>query len=217
MEPDWRTGVFVQDWLQHFPTGYLYTQLAALLPGLTASALLSWLAIVTEFMLVPLLLVPRWVPLAVIVGVTYHTGLVLITAGSTFGMFWYAMMASYIALLHWPTEPVVSYHPERRRHRIAHAVLARGDPEKSMHWRPGPAGRLQIDTGVARFSGVAALARILLYTPVFYLACVLLFTLVDPYGRAAIPVVTYALVASIGYGYLPLITSSRRVPRTGAR
>lgn len=201
---DWRTGAFMQDWLRppHYPTGHIYGQLAALLPGTMLSAVLSWLAILTEFLLIPLLLVPRFVPLAIAVGVSYHTGLVLITGGSTFNMFWYALAATYIALLRWPTALVVGYHPERRLHRIAHRVLARVDAERSIRLRPHDIARLELETGKGEYAGVAAAARILLYSPAFYVACVLLITLVDPYGRAAIPLVTYALMLGIGYGYV---------------
>jgi hypothetical protein len=201
---DWRTGAFVQDWLRppHYPAGHIYSHVAALLPGTMLSALLSWLAILTEFVLIPLLLVQRFVPLAIFVGVSYHTGLVLITGGSTFNMFWYALVATYIALLHWPTGLVVGYNPERRLQRIAHWVLGRVDAERSVRWHPHDIGRLELDTGTGRYTGVAAAARILLYTPAFYIACVFLFTLVHPYGPAVIPLITYALILCIGYGYV---------------
>jgi hypothetical protein len=169
------------------------------------SAVLSWLAILTEFVLIPLLLVPRFVPLGIFVGVCYHTGLVLITGGNTFDMFWYAMIATYVTLVHWPIGLVVNFNPERRLHRIAHSVLACVDPEKSMAWHPQKIRRMEIEMRMARFTGVAAMARILLYTPAFYLACLVLFTRVRPYGPAAIPLITYALLIGIGYSYVPWV------------
>jgi hypothetical protein len=201
---DWRTGAFVQDWLRppHYPTGHIYGHLAALLPGTTLSAMLSWFAILTEFALIPLLLVPQFVPLAIVVGVSYHTGLVLITGGSTFNMFWYALVATYIALLRWPTPLLVGYNPERRLQRFAHRVLGRVDPERSIRWRLHDIARLELETRTGKYTGVAAVARILLYTPAFYVTCVFLITLVHPYGPAAIPLITYALMLGIGYGYV---------------
>lgn len=208
---DWRTGAFVQDWLRppHYPTGHIYGQLAALLPGTMLSAMLSWSAILTEFLLIPLLLVPRFVPLAIAVGMSYHTGLVLITGGSTFNMFWYALAATYIALLRWPTALVVGYNPERRLQRIAHWALGRLDAEEAIRWRPHDIARLELETGAGEYTGLAAAARILLYIPAFYVACVFLITLVDPYGRAAIPLVTYALILGIGYGYVDRVWSTK--------
>ena len=94
---DWRTGAFVQDWMRpehHHSTGQIYTDFASLLPGSTLSALLSWLAILTEFLLIPLLLIPRFVPVAIFVGVSFHTGLVLITGGGTFNMFWFVLSSN---------------------------------------------------------------------------------------------------------------------------
>lgn len=48
------------------------------------------------------------------VEVAYHTGLVLITGGNTFGMFWYALVATYIVLLDWPSALLVRYSPEKQ-------------------------------------------------------------------------------------------------------
>jgi hypothetical protein len=212
---DWRTGAFVQDWLRppHYPTGHLYGHLAALLPGTMLSATLSWFAILTEFALIPLLLVPRFVPLAVVVGVSYHAGLVLITGGSTFNMFWYALVATYIALLQWPTVLVVGYNPERILQRIAHGVLGRVDAERSVRWRHHDIARLELETGTGEYTGAAAAARILLHTPAFYVACVFLITLVHPYGPAAIPLITYALILCIGYGYVDRVRAIKSRPR----
>jgi Vitamin K-dependent gamma-carboxylase len=185
LQADWRTGAFVQDWLrpEHYESGYIYAHFASLLPGTMLSALLSWIAILTEFALIPLLLVPRFVPLAIFVGVSYHTGLVLITGGSTFGMFWYALVATYIALLRWPVRMAVNYNTQDKL-------------------------QLELDRGtrIDRFTGVAAITRILLYTPAFYIACVLLFTMPND-----IVLVTYALIFGIGisYCYVPQIKAMK--------
>jgi hypothetical protein len=185
LDADWRTGAFVQDWLRpdHYETGYIYTHFASLLPGTMLSALLSWTAILTEFVLIPLLLVPRFVPLAIFVGVSYHTGLVLITGGSTFGVFWYALVATYIALLQWPVRLVVNYNTQDRL-------------------------QLELDMGtgmgIGRFTGVAAVTRILLYTPAFYIACLILFNM-----SPDIALITYALTFGIGYYYIPRIKAMK--------
>jgi hypothetical protein len=183
LDPDWRTGAFVQDWLRpdHYETGYIYTHFASLLPGTMLSALLSWIAILTEFVLIPLLLVPRFVPLAIFVGVSYHTGLVLITGGNTFGMFWYALVATYIALLQWPVRLVVNYETQDKL-------------------------QLELDMGmrIDRFTGIAAITRILLYTPAFYIACLFIFTM-----SPDIVLVTYALIFGIGYCYVPRIKAMK--------
>ena len=82
-----------------------------------------------------------------------------------------------------------------------------------MEWRPRVIRWLELEMGTARFTGVTAVARILLYLPPFYIVCVFLFTPI-PYGRALIPFITYALLMCIGYGHLKAIMSrvARRAP-----
>jgi hypothetical protein len=188
LDVDWRTGAFVQDWLRpdHYESGSIYLHFASLLPGTTLSALFSWFAILTEFALVPLLLVPRFVPLAIFVGVSYHTGLVLITGGSTFNMFWYALVATYIALLQWPVRMVVNYNSQDRLQL-----------------------ELDMGAGIEKFTGVAAIARILLYSPAFHIACLLIFTL-----EPDIALITFALIFGIGYRYVPRIKAMKAMKAT---
>jgi hypothetical protein len=210
LQSDWRTGWFVRDWLSHYPTGHIYAHVSALLPGMGLSAALGWLAILTEFALIPLLLIRRYVPLAVLVGVAYHTGLVLITGGNTFGMFWYALVATYIALLDWPSGLLVRYNPERRMHRIAHSVLSLADADGSVTWRHHDAAPLELATDAARYAGIAAGARLLLYSPAFYICCAVIFSFrIFPGHTAFIPFVTYALILGICYGYVDRIRAPR--------
>lgn len=218
LQSDWRTGWFVQDWLKHYPTGHIYAHVSALLPGMTLSAVLGWLGILTEFALIPLLLIQRYVPLAILVGVAYHTGLVLITGGNTFGMFWYALVATYIALLDWPSGLLVRYNPERRLHRIVHSVLNSVDADGSVTWHPYEAARLELATDASRCTGVAAGARLLLYSPAFYICCAVIFSLKIFHGHtAAIPFVTYALILAICYGYVNRIGATRATAGQYAR
>ena len=216
LDPAWRTGAFMQDWLRppHYITGRIYTELASLLPGRLLSGLLSWLAILTEFALIPLLLVPRLVPLAIFVGVAYHTGLVLITGGWTFNMFWYAAVATYIALLEWPRRGDIVYSPERRLQRIARSILGYLDADRRFQWHPHRTKRLELSKDGQSFTGVPAVAKMLLYTPAFYFTCLVLFTLTDRYGRAAIPFLTYALLLAIGSSSLRRVQLVR--PRSGS-
>src|SRR5262245_711316 len=133
--PDWRDGAFVQDWLPHYL--FHYRHVASLFPDTLLSTALGWVAMVTEVALSVLLLVPRLLPLAIFVGVGYHTGLVVLTHGSTFGLFWYASTATYVALLEWPTSPIlVWYRPTKLVHRLAVAAFERLDFDGSYRWLP---------------------------------------------------------------------------------
>jgi hypothetical protein len=215
---DWRTGRFVQSWLTHYPTRHLYAHASALLPGMLLSALLGWLAILTEFALIPLLLIRRYVQLAVLIGISYHTGLVLITGGSTFNMFWFALVATYIALLDWPSRLLVSYNPERGLHRIAHSVLAPVDADRLATWHPSEVTRLELTADSAEYTGIVAGARLLLYSPAFYISCAIIFNLtLFHWHDSIIPFVTYGLILAICYGYVDRIGATRAASGRHAR
>ena len=196
LDPDWRSGAFIQNWLPHsLPS---YPRLTSLLPGMALSFLLGWTGILTEMILVPLILVWRFLPVGIFLGVAYHTLLLTLT-GSTFNMFWYALMASYIALLQWPSEVLVRYTPSRWLHRLIHRVLGRADLDGRIRWLTHQAGSLEAQVNDAIYPGVAALARMVLYSPMVYFAATALITLL-PHGRTLIPPIVLPVLAGIAYG-----------------
>lgn len=200
VQVDWRTGEFVQDWLPHYASYYLH--LARLLGDTLLSAILGWLAIVTEFALIVLLMVPRLVVLAIFVGIGYHTGLVLITLGSTFGMFWYALMGSYLALLAWPrSEVLVRYRSDRLGHRWGAELLRRIDIERRFRWKACPSGALEADVDEKTYRGSAALVRLLLYSPPVYIAFIVIVT-VPPHARVLIPLCVFPLLLASAWGVI---------------
>jgi hypothetical protein len=209
VQADWRTGAFVQDWLPHYAS--FYPHVARLLPDTLLSAIMGWLAIITEFGLVVLLLIRRFVPLAIFVGIGYHTGLVLITQGSTFGMFWYALMASYLALLAWPRSTVlVRYRSENPRQRWIAQLLQRIDVEQRFDWRASGSGALEAQVDAKTYRGSAALARLLLYSPPVYFAFIVIVTVL-PHARILIPVVVFPLLAVFAWAALsPKLAERRR-------
>lgn len=196
LDLDWRSGTFVQNWLPHYLPSY--PRLTSLLPGMTLSLLLGWTGIVAEMVLIPLVLVRRFLPIGIFLGVAYHTLLLTLT-GSTFNMFWYALMTTYIALLRWPSEVIVQYTPSRSLHRLIHRILGRADLDKRIRWLAHPAGALEAQVNDTTYPGVAGLARIVLYSPVAYFAATVLITLL-PHGRWLIPPIVLSVLAGIAYG-----------------
>ncbi|HET9449637.1 MAG TPA: HTTM domain-containing protein [Aggregicoccus sp.] len=173
LEPDWRSGAFVQAWLPHYLD--VYPWIAAKLPGNLLSAVLGWLGILTELALVPLLLIKRLVPAALVLGAAYHTGLVVLTWGSTFNMFWPATLATFLALMEWPASVTVRYAPSSRWQQGARRLLAPLDLEGRYTWLEQQAGRLETEQGPGRVhTGAPALAQLLLYSPVVYFGFALL-------------------------------------------
>jgi hypothetical protein len=196
LDPDWRSGAFVQAWLPHYLD--FYPWLAAQLPGKSLSATLSWLGILTELALVPLLLVRRWVPAAIVLGAAYHTGLVVLTWGSTFNMFWPATLATFLALMQWPDSVTVRYTPGSRWQQWLRGLLAPLDLERRYTWLPQEAGRLETEQGPGRvYTGAPAIAQLLLYSPIVYFGFVLLTWRVPK----SIPLVLL-LLAVVVYGAL---------------
>jgi Vitamin K-dependent gamma-carboxylase len=105
LDVDWRTGQFFDAWITVSPMHEVYARLTSLLPA--TALLLSWTVMGTEVALVAGLAIRRLRPAAIWLGVAYHTALVLAT-GRTFGMFWFAALASYLAFVDWSPRPDVS-------------------------------------------------------------------------------------------------------------
>jgi hypothetical protein len=174
LDADWRDGAFVRDWLPHYVGGWRHLfSGGAVIPGA-----LGWIAILTELALVVLLLVPRWVPVGAWLGFAYHTGLTTITAGQTFGLFWYTMLASYLMLMAWPEADI---HIELgARLRGLAAALGKLDADARFRCTVQPAAPLTVGLDTRSYTGAAAWARILVYLPLASMTLVVLVALIQP-------------------------------------
>jgi hypothetical protein len=208
LDPDWRSGAFVRDWLDHQPTATFFGEMWHLIPQLDMAQMVGWAAMVTELSLAGLLLARQSVPLAVFVSAGFHTVLVVVTGGWTFGMFWYALIATYLVLLDWPSSLIITYNPRRRLHRVLHGVIGRLNFDRSISWRPRDTRRVQLDTEAARWGGWSAVAWSLIYTPVFHVACAAAFILL-PDGWMAITFVVFGLLACVASGYVNRIRKAQ--------
>jgi hypothetical protein len=99
LEPDWRSGQFFEVWtaLIHHAG---YAKAKALFPPMLLSKLFCWGTILVELALAALFLVPRAWRWTMLLGAVFHSMLVLF-AGMTFGFFYFAILASYLALAPW--------------------------------------------------------------------------------------------------------------------
>jgi hypothetical protein len=192
LQADWRDGAFVQNWLPHYFSGYKH--IADALPHMLLSGALGWIAILTEVTLVVLVLIPRFVPTAAWLGLAYHTGLTTVT-GHTFGMFWYAMLATYVMLMPWPAAPVtVSFVVDDARQRWLARSLRWLDIENNYRCQFLPVTRLLVEKATASFVGPGAWVRLVLYLPAVYLLFASLLAAIEP-ARALIPAVLLLLAA----------------------
>jgi hypothetical protein len=112
LHPDWRSGQFMEsfsrrlgefgslwspNWKVGEPNVYLdlYLWIADLLPPMMLSRFVSWMTILTELSLA-ILFFGGWIRPAIVLGLLFHSGLLLLT-GSTMGMFFYAVLCAYVA------------------------------------------------------------------------------------------------------------------------
>lgn len=176
LQPDWRSGQFFWYWFGQIHHPQLWHWMTRFVPEMPLAQFFCWSTIVTEFILVAGFLVPRWYSWAIWLGAAYHTALLLMM-NSTFGMFYYAMLASYLAFVDWPAMPLkVNYEDKNRLARF----LQRLDVPKIFTWAPYPRGdgsqpdELVLVEGDRVYAGFSAFKRILLLSPVFYCAMVVL-------------------------------------------
>ncbi len=102
---DWRAGFFMDSWLRWpgFDGHALWAELAGHFPPRVLATFVSWAAIVTEFALAVGFAVKKLWPFAIWFGIAYHTSLTFFM-NRTFGMFWFAASASYLAFVRWPDD-----------------------------------------------------------------------------------------------------------------
>jgi hypothetical protein len=157
LDADWRSGQFFENWAAVTSLHATYHHIAAHLPHLVLAKLMAWSAICTEIALAIGFAIRRLFPYAAWLAVGYHSTLML-TAGRTFGMFYFSLLASYLAIARpWPATGGVAAAPDRL------AWLRRLDTDSAFTWERG--ARLALQTPEEAHAGFAALTRILRYAP----------------------------------------------------
>lgn len=211
LSTDWLTGQFFDTWAGLSSWGGAYGDVSSLLPSMGLAILMSWIAIVTEIVLLGAFCIPRLFPFAIWLGVAYHTGLFLIT-GRTFGLFWFAILSSYLAFVAWPAAPILV-----RRGRDAVSALAaavtRLDFERGFELqRASHATRLSVVVGDREHHGLDGLVRVLLHSPAVYLAFAVVSARPGIGGRWA-GLVAVLLLAQIAYGWARQLLRARAATR----
>lgn len=192
LDPDWRRGQFFEYWFGHVHSHTWYLHIASRMPPFLASRLMSWASISTELGLSVMLLLRRLYPLAIWVGLAFHTSM-LVLANTTFHMYYFAACASYLAFVSWPQEPVrVLYDRDcsfcvKVKHFYEHIDL-----ERRCRWTSWPRAvnaewlaarssrsRIRLTIGEKEYAGFAALKMLLLYNPLTYFALVVVLRAPD--------------------------------------
>jgi hypothetical protein len=213
---DWRDGHFFQAWMSYLHHG-VWTRLANVLPTRVLAGLVSWTAIITEFLLAIGFALRRHIPVLIWVGVAYHTSLVLVMNRS-FGMFWVAAPSAYLAFVTWPAAPLAVRCGQGLGRLGRWADVARRiDLEGAFRWQQLAGPELEFSLHGRTHRGWNALIWILLCNPVSYLVVVFFAALPQPEPRVMAAVVL-ALLAVIALGAWAERRESPRgapVPATG--
>jgi hypothetical protein len=174
LDADWRSGQFFENWAAVTSLHATYHHVSSLLPHLVLAKLLAWSAICTEAALAAGFAIRRFYPYAIWLAVGYHSTL-MVTAGRTFGMFYFSLLASYLAFARpWPDGAWAhAWVPARlRRMRLL-------DTDRVFAWGED-APRLAVDTPQTTVTGFAALRRILRFAPPAFYAFWILAALPQP-------------------------------------
>jgi predicted DCC family thiol-disulfide oxidoreductase YuxK len=134
LEPDWRSGQFFVHWFGHVHHPQLWAAVTSIVPEMRLGQMISWSVILVEFVLVIGFMVPRLYRSAIWLGAAYHTGLLM---HSAFTMFYFAILASYLAFVEWPERAMpVLYDSDCGFCQSVRRWFQRVDLEKAFAWVP---------------------------------------------------------------------------------
>lgn len=196
LDPDWQSGLFFHYWAGAKLQNPIYLFVAGLLAPLLAGKIMCWGTILAEFAASLGLLVPRLVPYALWANILFQVGLLEFT-GTTFTLFFYGMQAVTLAFVTWPDRLLVTYDGTRRSCNRFRSWSQRLDPDRIQDWQTFPAaGSIPPDTTEEKlagglrlivlektYAGFAAIRRLLLYSPVFWMLATTLLA-VAPAGAS---------------------------------
>jgi hypothetical protein len=197
LDPDWRSGQFFEYWFSHVHAHAWYAFISRHMPALLVSKLISWASFCTELGLSVMLLFRRLYPLAIWVGLTFHTSMLVMT-NLTFRLFYFAACASYLAFVTWPREPLtVFYDRDSGFCKKVKSFYQKIDLEGLYRWNSlpqcGDAGAygvggsqfresISVKWGDKHYNGFAALKILLLYNPLLYFLLVVVLRSPDVFG-----------------------------------
>jgi predicted DCC family thiol-disulfide oxidoreductase YuxK len=209
LDADWRSGRFFEYWAT-------VTNPVAHLGEPWVAVVCSWGTIGIELGLAAGLLWPRTRRGAVWVSLLFHTAL-LMAAGKTFGLFYYAMAAAMLFFTEWPEErPVVIYDGDCGLCNATRRLVEWIDGDGYLDWRAlqtGVGGRyglarealtekLHVVAGARVWTGFEAVKAVAMWLPGLYLA--LAFAVMEA-GR--VKGWREGLVAVVLFGFSPLARS----------
>jgi hypothetical protein len=166
LDPDWRNGVFMQNWLPQYSPSYL--QLSQQLPDLWLASFFCWSTILIEFAAAFMLLRRNLWRYTVPLVIVFHATSVFFV-GNTFGVFLSALLAAYPVFATWyeSGEVEVEHNPGKRTHALLKRLSDLLDRDRLFVWKSGE--RLRVGAGDECWIGFAAFRRWVLLMPALYM------------------------------------------------
>lgn len=167
LDPDWWNGRYFETLMIARHHHFLYSHAAAQLPPLSLSRAMGFATILTEAAIVACLLSRRWRDPGVLLGVFFHSIMVLLM-NQTFGPFYAAIMVSYVAFLSWPERLELSAG------RFASAswlgrILPAIDPDRLWTVRESDSNAFGVTAGDRRYTGLAAVRKMVFASPLAFI------------------------------------------------
>lgn len=201
LDPDWQSGLFFQYWATVKLRNPVFIAVADALPPLLAAKIVCWGTMLAELAVSLGLLVPRLIPYALFVNMMFQVGLLEFT-GTTFTLFFYGMQAVMLAFITWPERLVITFDSQRSSHRLCRRILQLLDPDGVQQWQSAPETRqLELSDRGRRYAGLAAIQRLFLFNPMFWLLMTVLLAQA-PTNLSRRLLVALVLVALLPYHWL---------------
>lgn len=105
LHPDWQSGQYILFWTRDVMQIDWFTALADASGG-SLYVGLSWVVIASEFAMAGIVAAPRLLPLAAMLALVFHGGMLMFTEGRISWVFAYAVFTAFVTLWRWP-EPLV--------------------------------------------------------------------------------------------------------------
>lgn len=160
LDPAWRSGAFFATWSHYAIREPLYFAFAGIAPR-TVPALMCWSAMTLELTLAVWLLLGKRLNGAAWLGVSFHTMMVFMT-GRTFGIFYYAVLASWFAIQESCNRIAILYDADCGLCDRTRRFFQRWDLEGLQNWQPfeRPEQSIHVliaDQAYTGFSGIRAI------------------------------------------------------------
>lgn len=175
LEPDWWSGAFMDNWLGNARTNITYLSIAKLLPDMVFAKFLSYIAMFTEFAIAIMILFKRTRNLTVWFIIVFHTLLFTMTS-TRFGHFIESLAIVLLAFLNVPKQQLI-IHYKSSSVVFLKTIFSFLDRDKKQQWIPiktNSSNWLEVKIRDKKLTNHNALKDIMLYTPNFFIALVIL-------------------------------------------